>query len=245
MSSSEGPPEYELATSPLQMLAGVVITLSAHLEASAQLLREESKLTADCRSTPRSLRFYAFSNSRKSATALPSREEILEVVLDIAIESDTMEAEAQALALIFLNRALLSSAVRANTALLLLPGNWELLWLSCVILSAKSYYDAAVFNDDFESCLRGEMTISQMREAEASLLHDALGWAPARAASTSSASSARRNSRIRRGSSRRSPAPPARAAPPPTTTTTTATAPMRGPTASARIDMKNPWMRVA
>ena len=38
MSSSEGPPEYELATSPLQMLAGVVITLSAHLEASAQLL---------------------------------------------------------------------------------------------------------------------------------------------------------------------------------------------------------------
>ena len=29
MSSSEGPPEYELATSPLQMLAGVVITLCA------------------------------------------------------------------------------------------------------------------------------------------------------------------------------------------------------------------------
>ena len=140
MSSSEGPPEYALATSPLQMLAGVVITLSAHLEASAQLLREASKLTADCRSTPRSLRFYAFSNSRKSATALPALEEILEVVLDIAIESDTMEAEAQALALIFLNRALLSIAVRANTALLLLPGNWELLWLSCVILSAKSYY---------------------------------------------------------------------------------------------------------
>ena len=84
-SSSEGPPEYELATSPLQMLAGVVITLSAHLEASAQLLREESKLTADCRSTPRSLRFYAFSNSRKSATALPSLEEILEVVLTLTL----------------------------------------------------------------------------------------------------------------------------------------------------------------
>ena len=169
---SEGPPEYERDVAAADA-GGRRITLSA-LEASARCA-QESKLTADCRhaacpllrlrtrgrARPRFRR--ARRSSRWCSTSRSSRTRWR--------RSRRSRSP---------STARCSSAVRANTALLLLPGNWELLCPSRHPVRQVDY-DAAVFNDDFESCLRGEMTISQMREAEASLLHDALGWAPARA----------------------------------------------------------------
>ena len=103
----------------------------------------------------------------------PTSMDVLELVSDLWHSADTDEI-VQLTAMMFLQRATLGESAHPGCALS--AANWELMWVSCLLVAMKLCYDHAVFNEDVLLWPSPQFKLSVVRQAEIALIHSGLKW---------------------------------------------------------------------
>ena len=154
----------------------IALEMRAHLLASEQLEggMEGGHLHWDL---PSAQWMRSFENEATSLVApiggTPTSMDVLELVSDLWHSADTDEI-VQLTAMMFLQRATLGESADPGCALN--TSNWELMWVSCLLVAMKLCYDHAVFNEDILLWPSPQFKLSVVREAEVALIHKALRW---------------------------------------------------------------------